>query len=507
MALQEGALFNRSEIEEDFSSLCPVKTNYEWTLSRLSEAEVSRSVNVGDFTSLFKSAGILDTKTLPIQGAQIWLPYGNLILDTFSSRVKSLYARFGFEEYSYPAVVCTDIFSPMGGFQPVKEKLLYIRNPHDIDSEKLALSPTGEASIYTHWKQLVKNTPLPIKMFQKTTYFRPKPKRVAGSILKGFEAKNVFEFHCCLSTEADMNVTVIQNVNMLRTLYAELDIPVIWSTRPIWTNNHRVHHGAHAADLFLPFGKTMQLSAVYKQGTIFSEAYDIKFDQGGKRGHTFHSTGYCSQRALLGFIMLSSYTAGRFLVPPTISPFPVEVFMNWDAEDSYNFEDVIRKNIPVNVRITRCQSQRDVEYLIKQSAKRGTPLTVVIQGKRSPQDRYKIILIRRDKNAEHISYQAEITTYLPELISDTLSLISKNISFLNRSYIRDNFHNISSREELSAHTGGKIVFVPLGAEEHAVLSVEKIVKGEVIGFIGGKEEQCIITGKNTSTRAILCRRM
>ncbi len=491
------------------------KDSLHWRPATFKEAELeTKDMDLGNFSAALNKADIVDIKSISAPGAQIWLPYGNLILNKFRDHVRTVYQSAQLEEYSYPLVVPTEIYSPTDHFHRVKEKILYVQSQSiehttDYTRNNFALNPTGESSIYWHWSSLVKKQQLPIRMYQRTSYFRPLPSNVAGGLFKGLEARDVFEFHCCHVNQEKMAEDIISNTQMLKTLYDTLDIPVIWSTRPLWTNNYKVHNGAFAADLYLPIGKTVQLSAVYQQDQIFSESYNIKVRQNGAENYTYHTTGYCSQRAMLAAILLASGAAGRLIIPATIAPHPIEIILNWDDKEKDVLACKIKENLSLIPRVLTCSSQKEITQALRKSSRQGILLTALIQNKRTINDKYKIILIRRDTNQEATVMMKELDLEFYRMIKDLMAQINQNISSLSREHVKKSIvhiNNIKEIGDIKSHRG--ITIAPLKADETSVRFLESKIRGEVIGFVKSANDlPCLITDEIVATKAIIAKRL
>lgn len=469
-----------------------------------------QEINLGDFSAALLRAGIVDLKTMPLAGAQIWLPYGNALLNKFRDKVHALYRQESLDEYSYPLVVPTEIYTPTDHFHPVKNKILYALSPREkAHTGEKALNPTGESSIYWHWKRLVKNADLPIRMYQRTNYYRPLAENVPGNIFKGYEARDVFEFHCCHPTYESMKADIRRSIHMLQSLYADMGMPIIWSTRPLWTNNNKVHKGSFAADLYLPNDKTIQTSAVYQQEDIFSKAYDVKIREKGKDCHTYHLTGYCSQRALLSHLFLAMGAVGRFVVPVSVSPCPAEIIFNWKSEDSEKIKKDLEGLMQCGVSIWSDVSQGEISKKLSMSERQGIPLTVLVQGKRSSSDLYKVVFIRRDCGKEVSLLLKELNDEFYMHVQDILRDIEKEIHNSCALYVERSTHHVDGDVFKESGVPGKGIYViPLEAKETSVLQLERKIKGEVIGFVGARSPgKCAISGMVTTNKAIVSRRM
>lgn len=471
-------------------------------------------LNLTKFAQLLKKADIVDNRAIDLSGSSIWLPYGIKLRRLYEDFISGKYEENGLAEYQYPSLVPYSIFQPIESLYNFENKLLRIQTRRDVESpdQDTILSPTGEASIYSHWRTHIKEKGLPIRMFRKASYYRPIRRKSGMGIFNSPESTGVFEFHAAYLEQKEIPPEIDRYQIMLSEIFDHLMVPYVWSLRPKWTNNHAVSNGTYGADTILPNGTSMQIGSIYDQGRIFSERYDIYKKVDGQKKYTEQIAGYCSCKALLSQIYTMSFLSNRFLIQPRIAPVRAAVIFKQGDFDENSCKDFVAglENEPKHrYKLFVLKIADKSKSIMREMNDKGVPLIVVVNGKRSEKDCYQITFYRQDKGEEaKIKLErldrADFYRHIEDVLSDIETYCMQKCSdYMNekfmQAYIQDKKNLMSSSSDIR--------LFPLVCEENQIKEIEGELSGEIIGFVeDDRDAQCILTGKMVRERAIFCRR-
>ncbi|WP_446026164.1 aminoacyl--tRNA ligase-related protein [Bacillus sp. N6] len=467
----------------------------------------------GEFSSALKKANILDNKAVNLPGNLVLLPYGVKLIKLFSKYIEAAFEKYNMQEYSYPVTAPLDIFEAEKNFFSLQNKLLYIASDSELEQStpRGVLCPTGEATIYTHWSKEVKNiSDLPIKMYRRTSYFRPfsSGKHAGRGVFRSLEAGDVFEFHSCFSEKSQALLTIEEYFKMLREISNQLYVPTLWTIRPPWTNNESLFEWSIGGDVPLPTGNTVQTTTLYNQGEVFSRAYNITFKNANKQYYTQQVTGCVTRRLILAHLMLGIDVEGNLFIHPDLSPTQISIiFKKYNVVNDhpiYKFKDIVSAKYRVESVFT--DDKKTILKNRKKNKIQGVPLEIFIQDKRHSTDKYKIILTRSDTLEEAILYV--------DCMEDVLNSISPVIKQIGTTFEQkmDKFYKnqlleLNNIEQINSEKN-KVKIFPLLFNKECCLKVESLFKGEILGFTEmDSEENCILTGEKTSYKAIFSRRI
>ena len=218
--------------------------------TREGAGEPGRRLTLGDFSAALARAGILDNRVVDLPGSVVAPPDGVELLNLFRERVHSIYRAHGLQEYEYPLLAPTASLLPVSELLDLDGMLLYASEEPGAGSADVVLSPTGEATIYSHWAKIVRSRrDLPIRMYRRARYFRPVSRgRHAGrGVFYAMEHDDIFEFHCAYGSSEELREELPRHWTLLQDVVRALHVPALWSTRPPWTNRHEVADWALAA--------------------------------------------------------------------------------------------------------------------------------------------------------------------------------------------------------------------------------------------------------------------
>ena len=466
------------------------------------------------FSSSLLAGGYYDCRSIPLNGAVVTLPRGVEIYRAFKELVDSQYRAEGLDEFFYPTLLPLSLLESSETVFSTRNRLFKVGTDDDFENctPVAALSPTGEAAVYTHWSKMIRlHEDLPIKMYREASYFRPRGNAVStgSSIFRALEATGVFEFHCCFANAAQAAEPAQGLTRMLREICRELNLPVLWSIRPTWTNNASVAESTLAADLHLPLGKTVQVAALYDQAQRFSSAYGVTYAYRGRIEHTYHLAGFCSKRMVSSLLLLSLLESGRMACPPSWAPSQLGVITKKaDSEQAMEIDRLRSRlaKVPFRVLDAAVTEGMRVGKAVDYCKQIGVPLSLVIDCSSPPE--YRCVFTRTDTDHEARLTLADLDR-IPSLVEAILADLECSWRVSTCSRARDSLHFAYHRRELgSILEMGRIAVCPLKPEETVIREIESRIPGEVLGFVrSDNEHPCLISGEQGQTMGYIARRI
>lgn len=471
----------------------------------------NRYYNQEKFSKALKSAGFLDNKSADLPGNMIMLPFGMKVLNIFNEKIHYYLKKLGMEEYSYPNTVSINTILKQKKIFPLENNLLLFGNHSDFEDKnpRGVLAPTGEALIYNHWAKLIRTSEdLPIELYRKANYFRPvsSGKHSGNSIFKSLEANDVFEFHSAFQSEMDAVGSAETYYYGLKKLLKSIDVPIIWSIRPTWTNKGGLYKWVIGGDVPLPTGQTVQVATIYNQSNIFSKVFDITFKDKGEIKHTHQITGCVTKRLLLAILMLGIDVQGNLFIHPDLSPIQISIILktssdhnNTDNKDILKLKsNLLQKGFRVSLNIL--EKNKNTKSYINKNNKQGVPVQIIITDKRFSDDKYKVILIRSDTLQERIIFCSDFTNiYI--IVHELIQTITNSYK-----YLMNDFMKFQLTKDFDKNT--KIKEIPLYISIDVIKRIESKYSGEVLGFkLSENTEVCVISKKNTKYIAYFSRRI
>jgi len=472
--------------------------------------------DAGFFSQALRNAGIVDNEVIDLPGSVVVLPFGVRLLRRYISLITELYEAAAFLEFDYPSLAPLSCFEPTQALFQIRNRLLYAGTIQDftLGRPRGALNPTGEALIYTHWKKLLRApSDLPMRMFRRADYYRPfgSGGHAGRSVFSSMEASDVVEFHCAYASPADSEAGLQSSFDALQSFASMLDLPVIWTTRPPWTNNGAAFDSAIAGDVLLPTGNTVQVAAIYDQGQRFSRAYGISIKDRGRAFHPRQISGYLSRRMLFASLYLTLDRMGRFSLHPTLAPDQTVLLgagLNEQTRRSIlAMADRLRAE---GVRVA-CDFLDDVRLLKRRFGWHmtvGTPLVIAVHEKRCPTDLYKLVLYRSDLKVETVRSEGSLTI-LFEVIRTTLADIHEVWHAKACHWRSTHVSEVESIDQMGATlAAGKIAVGPLVPSPDATRILKDTGPGEVLGFaMSSNAGTCMATGQRCLHCGFISRRL
>ena len=459
------------------------------------------------FSGWLRDADVIDQGPIELSGATVTLPHGMRLMRRFDTIVRRVYEDQGYEEYDYPLLVPSAVLEPTRKIMSLDNALLYVGDDEDwrTNRKHMVLTPTGEGAVYTHWSRKVRSrADLPLRTYRRTRYFRPS--RSGRSVFRAIEAMDVYEFQACFADRPAAQQGFTAAVGMARQLCSEMHIPVLWGTRPPWTNNAGVSDVTIGGDVPLPHGSTIQVGSVYQQGRRFSELYDVGYRDGADRHYTHHVTGALTRRLVLVNLMLGMSADGELLLHPDLAPVQVGLTLSGgDAQERADALELVRRLEGLGVRgdLRLCDDRREVGRVQAAWRRQGMPLRIYLQARRNQGDLTRAVVVRADTRHEAVLLAENVST-LAHLVPPALDEVATGYLRRAGQFVRGQCRTADKSTVRDVLATRGVAVVPLLATEEAVTTVSSWGLGEVLGLCRTAEpDDCVVTGKPTFTRAYI----
>jgi prolyl-tRNA synthetase len=456
---------------------------------------------LGQFSSWLLRAEVMDSRVIELPGAAVVLPYGCRLQAQFEATVRRRYEDAGYQEYDYPLLVPPSVLEPSGQVLELGNALLHAGNDQDwvADKRRAVLTPTGEGVVSTHWSQLVHSADqLPIRMYRRARYFRPAAS--GGNVFRAMESTDVYEFQACHASAADSATGMLAGLDMLRSICDDLHVPVLWSTRPPWTNNASVAEVAVGGDVPLPHGATVQVACVYDQGERFSRPYGVRLRSGSTARYAQHVAGCVSRRLLLAHLFLGMDTDGDLLVHPDLAPIQLAVTLASGRSDDQAMAQGLVRALTANgirARLEIAPDKRAVGRLHRQWRRQGIPLRLYLQPARTAEERLRVVVVRADTRQEAallVDSPASLVSKLPAALAEVgAGYAHRSYGFVARQCVaaKESVRNVLARRSVAV--------CPLAPVEEVIRTVGSWRLGEVLGLLdAGQPGVCAVSGRPTT---------
>lgn len=485
--------------------------------SKRSEADnVKRMSGRHAFSKMLGLAEICELGVVPVPGAAIVYPWGVALLERFASIVRAHYGRALVQEFAYPSVIPSSWLTSLDHAVDVASSVLRVKTAADTEMtrDRGSLTPTGEPVFYNHWRSMLKRgAALPIRAFQRATYFRPvtSADRSGAGVYRALESPDVFEFHCCHATagvaEKDLHFIWDALLEVGKVISATT-IPV---RRPPWGNREGLYEWALAADAPLPSGESAQVMAAYFQGTKLSSRIGLTVRIEGALHNTCQIDGYVSRRLLFATLEQLLRPNGQICIPPNLAPIQVVFICRCssveDLESARSAADSLTSK-GLRVSVEECAGSKDVRLAQRKWDLRGVPLVVLVFGRRNEaaEEVIRVVLVRHDEDAELVMSDL---SQLDAIASQALDEIATSLRVRSerRALDRTRFARTSD-EAQAALRERRIAVAPLIPTAAHVSTVGNWKMGEVLGFATAPAmERCILSHQYTNVRAVIASRL
>lgn len=486
-----------------------------WVTGHWIREEMSTSKNNGvkfdmaKFSSQLKKADICSFGDFSVPGSNILLPWGVSLNEHHAQKIRTLFKSATMQEYSYPSVVPEALFEPMADLMALNDSILKVGTDNDSAKHHVrgALTPTGEQVIYSHWKTQIRDKQdLPIRMFQRANYYRPvgSAVRSGGGVFSALEARDVYEFHSCYA-DSEMAKAELSNVlGQLQEFSAKSMTPTLWGVRPPWGNKQGIYEWSIAGDCPLENGKTVQVSAVYKQGTHLSRRYDITFSDSGQKKHVDIVDGFISRRHLYAHLLMLRNDESSLCLHPNMSS--LDAIVIGDRLDAESKDALIRKLTDYSGRVEFIWSdeKKGVKRILESWRLKGVPLRILCRHNRAGD--LVFTSKRGDSNLESSFSGIDLfDRQLADALHDVAGALQERLKRRFSELVRPAENVKHVRELLAAK---KVVVCAMAPTKSNCDLVSTWGCGEVLSFCQADDAKpCVISLKPVVTRAYIARRI
>lgn len=469
----------------------------------------SERPDLGWFASKLEQADIIDARTVALPGATIMLPWGVELLKRFRALLDPLFEAAGYAEYELPDLAPESMYEPVRRAFPRQQNLLHVGDDDDwlVGRPRAVLAPTGEATVYAHWARTVRTSAqLPIRLRRNARYFRPVPRgsRSGRGIFRPLEAPEVHEFHACFADRPAARVGLAEALNLAREAGEAARVPVLWSTRPPWTNHGEIADAAFGGDALLPSGGTVQVGCVYDQGQRFAQAFGIRLRDRVPPAHPFHVTGGVTRRLLLVHLFQHMTGEGQVRLHPDLAPAQVTVHSAGSA-DSQALLAALRA---AGLRVTSAvhSDRRSARALEQRWRRRGVPVRVLVQEPRHDTDQARVVMFRHTGQAEQVMYLDSAARSCGAIV-DAVSSVGRQLDAEAAESVRRRIVSVADRPIGDTLARRDVAVTPLAPTRAAVEALEHAYPGEVLGLQRtARRGTCPVTGDATCSRALVAAR-
>jgi prolyl-tRNA synthetase len=465
--------------------------------------------DLGWFGRMLEQDEVVDLRTVALPGAAVTLPWGVALLRRFRQLLEPIFDACGYEEYELPDLAPEAVYEPALRAFPHHQHLLRAGDDGDwaVGRPRAVLAPTGEATVYAHWERTVRTSAdLPIRLRRNARYFRPVPRgsRSGRGIFRPLEAPEVHEFHACFADRGAARAGLAQALEMVEQAGRALRVPVLWSTRPPWTNHADVADIAFGGDALLPSGGAVQVGCVYDQGQRFSRAYGIRLRDRNPPVHPFQVTGCVTRRLLLVHLFQHMTGSGELRLHPQVAPVQVAVHSTGDWPHRA-FADAL---CAAGLRVTSAvhPDRRAAKAFDQRWRRRGVPVRVLVQPPRSDSDSTRVVLSRHTGRPEQVFHLAS-ASHAVDAVADAVNAVGRELDAELSATVRRRVVPVADSPIADTLARRDVAVTPLQPTRAAVEALEGKYPGEVLGLQRGAEAAvCPVTGEQTTVRAFLAGR-
>ena len=438
-------------------------------------------------------------KRYPIQGMNVWRPYGWKLMNYVDQMIRFEMEKTGHDEVYFPLLIPESLFKKeeehIEGFGSEVYWITHAGN--NKLEERWLLRPTSETSMYPIFSLWIRShADLPLKTFQIVNTFRYETKQTRAFIR--VREIHFFEAHTCHADFEDAEKQVAEDKDIAGRLFKKLCLPFIFNKRPDWDKFAGAFYTI-SIDVLMPSNRTLQLGSIHQYRDNFSKPYGISYEAEGGKHLYCHQTTYGMSERIIGALVGIHGDDKGLVMPPEAAPTQVVIipiiFKGEEKKvlDACNL--LCKKLSDENIRAH--VDDRDItpgnkyyEWELK-----GVPLRVEI----GPKDLKKeeLVIVRRDTGAKKsIKQKLAVKT-----IKEEFAKISKNLYDKAKKLLDENIHRVKTAEEAQNKKG--IVELPWCRNKDCALEIENILEGNTLGEpiedIECKNCFCPICGKPAET--------
>ena len=282
----------------------------------------------GDFSGWYNEilwrAEIVDNR-YPVKGLCVWYPYGFALRKHVYGILRELMDR-DHKETLFPLLIPEHEFMKeaehIKGFED--EVYWVTRGGKNTLDVPLALRPTSETAIYPMYALWIRShADLPLRLYQIVNTFRYETK-ATKPLIRLREITSFKEAHTVHATWDEAEAQAKVAIDLYRTFYDRLCIPVLISRRPDWDKFPGADYTI-AVDTIMPDGRTLQIGTVHHLGDHFSRTFEIRYeDEKGEQQYAFQTCYGISERSIAAVISVHGDDRG-LVFPSDVAPVQVVI--------------------------------------------------------------------------------------------------------------------------------------------------------------------------------------
>ena len=482
---------------------------------------------------MVEAAELVD-KRYPIKGMDVWRPYGWKTMRLIDNLTHDEMERTDHEEVNFPLLIPEGLLDKENklvsllkkareaGVDPSELRLedeaegfakevYWIKHAGVTKLDKpMFLRPTSETAMYTMFPLWIRShADLPLKTYQIVNTFRYETKQTRTFIR--VREIHFFEAHTAHIDEQDATRQINEDLEIVRNLMKDLNLPVLVTKRPVWDTFPGAWYTI-AIDVIMPDGRTLQVASVHHYRDQWAKAFDGKYEsESGEQKHV-HQTTYGMSERLLGATVATHGDNKGLIMPPSIAPIQVVVIPILSKERSEEIVSAAEEIVKTlkSERIRAKLDNRDIrpgqkyyDWEIK-----GVPLRIEL----GPRDLKSNSYMCARRTGEKSSYKLE---ELVNSVKNELDLVNDNMKETANTHFNKRIKQMPNIEvvglNISLETNLEDGFVYEMPFEGNDAEAELIEKETGFSFLGesttpySKERKCLVTGKHTTNRIFLAK--
>ena len=466
-------------MQEDKGALPPKETFSEW------------------YNDILWQAEIMDVR-YPVKGVYVWFPHGFAVRKATYAILRELLDK-DHDETLFPLLIPENEFMKeaehIKGFE---EEVYWVTHGGTSELDvPLALRPTSETAIYPMYALWVRShADLPIKLYQIVNTFRYETKHTRP-LIRLREITSFKEAHTVHATWEEAESQVNDAVDLYRTFYDRLCVPVIVSRRPEWDKFPGADY-TMATDAIMPDGKTLQVGTVHHLGDHFSRTFDITYEDAQGEQQLAYQTCYgISERCIAALISTHGDDKGLVL-PPAVAPVQI-VIVPIIIKKREEEVRAAAKALETELKEAGYRVKTDFRSL-RPGAKyyhwemRGVPLRIEI----GPRDIDNGVVMAVTRLGEKQTVARDALLPGIQAIMDSFTEALKERAELK---VQEQIVSVSSLEEAREAAGKGVAVIQWCGCKECATTIENEIDVSVLGtdvqskYIPDTEGTCIICGK------------
>lgn len=277
------------------------------------------------YNEAIDQAGLVD-KRYPVQGMNVWTPYGFQVMALMDGHMKNEMARTGHNQVQFPTLIPEDLFQReaehIKGFAG---NVFWVTHGGTTPLEiKLLMRPTSEAAMYDMFRLWIRShADLPLKLFQIVSVFRYETKQTRAFIR--VREIHFFEGHTAHSTYDESEAQVRQDLEVMGNLGRLFCMPFIIHRRPEWDKFPGAYYSLGVDTYFPAAGRALQVGTIHEYRDNFARAYGITYEDVEGKHQYVHQTTYGMSERIIGAVVGLHGDDKGIVLPPALAPTQVVI--------------------------------------------------------------------------------------------------------------------------------------------------------------------------------------